>query len=83
MPIVTEAAVEVARLLMSNPTPEQIIAYHPASNVTERYYELIDTEREHPLAPEEQQELESYVALEYMLGLVKIEARKKLGQKVS
>lgn len=83
MPIMTGAAMEVARLLMDNPTPEQIIAYHPASNVTERYFELIDTERERPLATEEQQELESYVALEYMLGLVKIEARKKLGKKAS
>jgi hypothetical protein len=83
MPTETQAAFEIARFLTSRPTPEQIVAFHPSEIVNDRFYELIDTERERPLSPEETQELESYVAIEYLLGLVKAEAFRQLAQKAS
>jgi hypothetical protein len=42
----TQAATEIAQFLANHPTPEQIVAFHPSSEVAERAYELIQTERE-------------------------------------
>jgi hypothetical protein len=78
MPIDTQAAFEVARFLASRPTPEQITAFHPSDEVNDRFYELIDAERERPLTIDESQELESYVAIEYLLGIVKAGAYQQL-----
>jgi hypothetical protein len=36
MPLTTQAAVEVAHFLACHPTPEQIVAFHPSSQVAER-----------------------------------------------
>jgi hypothetical protein len=83
MPTETQAAFEVARFLASRPTPEEIIAFHPSEAANDRFYELIDAERERPLADDEAQELESYVAIEYLLGIVKAEAFRQLAQKAS
>jgi len=83
MPTDTQAAIEVARFLASRPTPKQITHFHPSDEVNDRYYDLIDSERERPLTPDEAQELESYVAIEYLLGLVKAEAFRQLAQKAS
>ena len=83
MPTETQAAFAVARFLASRPTPEEIIAFHPSEVVNDRFYELIDAEREHPLTDDETQELESYVAIEYLLGIVKAEAFRQLAQKAS
>jgi hypothetical protein len=67
----TQAAIEIARFLAHHPTPEQIIAFHPSSEVAERAYELIQNERDGVLTEEERQELESYVVIEYLMELVK------------
>lgn len=83
MPLETQAALEVARFLASRPTTEQIVEFHPSDTVSDRFYELIDTERERPLTSDEAQELESYVAIEYLLGIVKAEAFRQLAQKAS
>ncbi len=72
----TQVATEVARFLAHHPTPEQIVAFHPSAQVTERAYELIQTEREGALTEEERQELESYVVIEYLMDLVKPRERR-------
>ena len=41
----TQAAAEIAHFLAHHPTPEQIVAFHPSSEVAERAYELIQVER--------------------------------------
>jgi hypothetical protein len=74
----TQAATEIARFLAHHPTPEQIVAFHPSSEVAERAYELIRTEREGALTEEERQELESYVVIEYLMELIKLEAQRQL-----
>jgi hypothetical protein len=79
----TQAATEIARLLANHPTPEQIVAFHPSSEVAERAYELIHTEREGALTEEERQELESYVVIEYLMELVKLEAQRQLRPQAS
>ncbi len=74
----TQAATEIARVLAHHPTPEQIVAFHPSAEVAERAYELIRTERRGVLTEEERQELESYVIIEYLMELVKLEAQRQL-----
>jgi hypothetical protein len=74
----TQAATEIARFLAHHPTPEQIVAFHPSAEVAERAYELIRTERRGVLTEEERQELESYVVIEYLMELVKLEAQRQL-----
>ena len=79
----TQAATEVARFLAHHPTPEQIVAFHPSPEVAERAYELIRTERDGELPEEERQELESYLMIEYLMELVKLEAHQQLRQQAS
>jgi hypothetical protein len=78
MPIDTQSAFEVARFLASRPTSEQITAFHSSDEVNNRFYELINAERERPLTVDESQELESYVAIEYLLSIVNAEAYRQL-----
>ena len=77
------ATEEVAQFLVSAPSPEQIIAFHPSQAATDRLYELIEAEREHPLGPDEQQELDAYISLEYFMEMIKAAAQRKLAQKAS
>lgn len=77
MMLKTQAATELARFLAHHPTPEQLVAFHPSSEVTERAYELIHTERERTLAEEERQELESYLVIEYLMEQIKLEAHRQ------
>jgi hypothetical protein len=79
----TQAATEIARFLAHHPTPEQIVAFHPSAEVAERAYELIHTEREDSLTEEERQELESYVVIESLMELVKLEAQRQLRPQAS
>jgi hypothetical protein len=79
----TQAATEIARFLAHHPTPEQIVAFHPSAEVAERAYELIQVEREGALTEEERQELESYVVIEYLMELVKLEAQRQLRPQAS
>jgi hypothetical protein len=79
----TQAAREVARLIASHPTPEQVIAFHPSPEASNRAYALIDAEREGTLTEEEQDELASYTLLENLMEMAKIEARHQLQQRAS
>lgn len=81
--IQTQAATEIARFLANHPTPEQIIAFHPSPEVAERAYQLIADDRNRSLTEEEHQELESYLVLEDLMRLVKIEAHQLLRQQAS
>lgn len=83
MMLKTQAATELARFLAHHPTPEQIVAFHPSSEVAERAYVLIQTERERTLAEEERQELESYLVIEYLMEQIKLEANRQLRQQAS
>ena len=79
----TQAATEVAQFLAHHPTSEQIITFHPSSEVAERAYELIHADRNASLTEEERQELDSYMVIEYLMELVKLEAQRQLRQQAS
>ncbi|HCI80044.1 MAG TPA: hypothetical protein DHW02_10175 [Ktedonobacter sp.] len=79
----TQAATEIAQFLANHPTSEQIVAFHPSSKVAERAYELIYTERDGSLTEEESKELESYLVIEYLMELIKLEANRQVRQQAS
>jgi hypothetical protein len=79
----TQAATEVARFLAYHPTPEQIVAFHPSPEVAERAYELIYSDRNGKLSEEERKELDSYLVIEYLMELIKLEAHRQLRQQAS
>ena len=79
----TQAATEIAQFLANHPTPEQIMAFHPSSEVAERAYELIYIERDGSLTEEESKELESYLVIEYLMELVKLETHRQVRQQAS
>lgn len=79
----TRAATEIAQFLAHHLTPEQIVAFHPSSEVAERAYELIHAERDRSLTEDERRELESYMVIEYLMELIKLEAHQQLRQQAS
>jgi len=79
----TQAATEIARFLANHPTAEQIVAFHPSAEVAERAYELIQTEHDGSLTEEECQELDSYLVLENLMELVKLEVHRQQRQQAS
>ncbi|MBV9019234.1 MAG: hypothetical protein JO125_04385 [Chloroflexi bacterium] len=79
----TQAATELAQFLANHPTAEQIVTFHPSSEVAERAYELIHTERDGSLTEEERKELESYLVMEHLMELIKLEAHRQLRQRAS
>jgi hypothetical protein len=79
----TLAEREVVSFLARQPSPEAIIAFHPSAEVVERMYELIDRERLGQLSDDEQRELESYLYLEHLLRMLKIEVHRQLQQHAS
>ena len=83
MPTETEVELEVARFLADGPSPEAILAFHASPAVADRMYELIDRERAGHITEEEKSELETYVYIEHLMRLVKIEAQHKLSQQAS
>ena len=83
MPVETPAAQEIAHFIAKRPTPEEIIAFHPSPEVAERAYALIAAEREGTITDAERAELDTYMALEYLMELVKVEAHRQLQQQAS
>lgn len=79
----TQAATEIAQFLANHPTAEQIVAFHPSPVVAERAYELVYIERNGLMTEEESKELESYLIIEYLMELIKLEARRQLRQQAS
>lgn len=79
----TQAAAEVAHFLANHPTPEQIVAFHPSSEVAKRAYRLIHIDRDGSLTEEERKELDSCLVIEHIMELVKLEAHQQLRQQAS
>ena len=66
---------EIAELFASNPTPEDLLTFHPSEAVQERARELLDKLRANQLTPEEQWELDQFQHAESLMQLVKARIR--------
>lgn len=59
------------------------MAFHPSPEVAERAYELIYADRDGELTEEERKELESYLVIEHLMELIKLEAYRQLREQTS
>jgi hypothetical protein len=66
MAIEPQVALEIARFLVVRPTPEQIVAFHPSAEATDRFYALIDAEEIGTITDEERAELDSCISVEHI-----------------
>ena len=82
-PTVIAAELELARLLASQPSAEDIIAFHHSPDVAERYYDLLELERARQVNKEERAELDSYLGVERLVQLIKAETRSRLAKQAS
>jgi len=65
---------EVAEFL-AKLDPEKLLEIKPSAEVQYRVEELIEKRKESGLTPDEQYELDRYLALEYLISLAKARAR--------
>ncbi len=71
---------EFYEFLMSQPTPEQIIDFHPSEEAEEHLRYLLEVNQSDRLTKEEQVELDEYLNIEHFMRMLKIKAREKLTQ---
>ena len=67
---------EVVEFLASSPSPGAMLAFHPSPEAQARVAELLDKNKTGILSSEEQAELDHYEHLDFMMTLVKAQARK-------
>lgn len=72
---VTEAFGDVADIL-ARLNPAQILKLHAPPAMSERVEELVDKKKEGNITWEESTELERYLALDLLIGLAKVRARR-------
>jgi hypothetical protein len=69
---------QIVAVLVSQPSPEQVLALHPSPTLQARVNELLDSNRQGTLTVEQAAELERYAVLEHLVRLAKIHAHKQL-----
>lgn len=72
---VSEAFGDVAEIL-ARLNPAQVLKLHAPSAMAERVEELVDKKKEGEISWEESIELERYLALDLLIGLAKVRARR-------
>ena len=68
----------IIELLTSQPTPEQVLAIRPSSELQARVSELLGRSKDGELSRQEETELERYLTLEHLVRLAKAHAHKQL-----
>jgi hypothetical protein len=58
--------------------PKKLLELKPSETVQKRVEFLIDRKKNNSLSSEEQYELDRYMALEHLIALAKVQARKRL-----
>jgi hypothetical protein len=72
---------EVVDLIVSQPTPEQIIAFRPSEEARARFWFLIQSEKNGQITPDEKSELDHFMQAEHIMRLAKARARLRLQAK--
>lgn len=81
--IQTDAEREVAEFLAGQPSPEEIVGFHPSPEVAARAQQLLQAERQNDITDAERRELDSYEYLEHLIRMIKAEARRRLSAPAS
>jgi hypothetical protein len=70
--------IEITDFLATNPTPEEIIAYHLPDDLQVRAHELLERNGEGKLTPEGRDEMLDFVRVDEMMSLLKAKMKRKL-----
>lgn len=71
---------EIMALLVSQPSPAQVLAIHPSSRLQTRVSDLLQRSKTSALSPQETTELERYLTLEHLVRLAKAHAYQQVRQ---
>lgn len=74
----TSAYDEAIEFLAAGMSPQDLLAFQPSPEASERFEELIRKEKSEGLLPEEREELERTMEVERVLTLAKARARARL-----
>ncbi len=74
-PTVSPTLTELLTLLLSQPTPQKIMCFKVSSRTQARVDDLLDKNREIGLTDEESAELDGYEQLNFVMVLLKAQAR--------
>lgn len=69
---------EILDFLVTSPTPDDILAFRPSSELEERLSYLMAKNKQDALSDEEQHELDSFLQVNHFVNMLKIRARQKL-----
>ena len=69
---------EVYDFLLSAPSPEAVIAFHPSEETQARARYLLEANRNGTLSADEQAELDEFSNVEHFVRMLKIRAQKKV-----
>jgi hypothetical protein len=83
MDIASQAIEAFASFVTSQPTLEEIAAYHAPESLADHVYMLVAAEKAGTISPEECQELDTYEAIEHILICAKAEALRKMQLRAS
>lgn len=77
-PATAGAGREVIEFLASGPTPAAIVKFKPSAHLAQRSSTLLEKNSSGSLEPEEVAELDELAQLDFLVALLKAEARKRL-----
>jgi hypothetical protein len=69
---------EIIDFLVTRPTPEEIIGFHPSDQLAKRAAELLELNRGNRLGDEDRAEMEDFMRMEHFMTQLKARARLKL-----
>lgn len=69
---------DVYDFLASTPSPEEILAYSPPTELQERLAALLERNRQGEISRDEERELDEFLRLDRFFGKLKLHARRKL-----
>ena len=69
---------EVIDFIVSRASPEALLQFRPSEANQRRVSELIESDHNGTLSPEETSELDDFVQLEHLLIMAKAQARRRL-----
>jgi hypothetical protein len=73
----------ITDFLASQPTPEELLAYHLPDDLQERLEELLDRNGEDLLTSDEREELQEFLNAETFFSLLKTKIKLKLRQRAA
>ena len=77
-PVTFQDERHIMELLISQPTPKQVLAIRPSTDLQNRVSELLERNKRGELSPLEENELERHLMLEHLVRLAKAYAYKQI-----